>query len=78
MKKFVDDGRTIYNMDNVGTPGQMKTARGTDDEKKERVSLNHKEKWCAIRAAFEVYAPIFLLVIACFSFVALMMYLWLK
>lgn len=77
MKKFVDDGRTVYNMDNVGSPERLK--RGdTENTKKERVNLTRKEKWCAIKAAFEVYTPVFLLMIACFAFVAVMMYLWLK
>ncbi len=81
MKKFVDDGRTIYSMDNVGSPEKLKrNAVRSDSEsaEKEKVTLRRKERLAAIAAGFEVYLPIFLMVIACFAVVAVLMYLWLK
>ncbi|MGN1043072.1 MAG: hypothetical protein ACI4SK_06280 [Christensenellales bacterium] len=71
MKKFVDDGRTVYDMSNVGV-GR------TENKKDEGVKLRRKEKTAAIRAGFAVYTPIFLGVIACFTLVAVGLYFWLK
>lgn len=66
--KYIDDGHTVYSMDNL--PGVTK-------RKDSDPLLNKKERWAAIRAAFAHYLPIFLLVLACFSVTALLLYVWL-
>ncbi len=73
--KYVDDGHTLYDMSGVGSPEQLKH---TEKESKAKVGLTFKEKMTAIKAAFQVYAPIFFGVLACFTVVALMLWLWLK
>ncbi len=80
MRKFVDDGRTIYDMTNVGSPEQMKRASVRNDRNKtsEGTKVTFKEKTAVIRAAFQVYAPILFGVIACFTVVAVALYFWLK
>lgn len=80
MRKFVDDGRTIYDMTNIGSPEQMKRASVRTDKNKtlERTEAYFKEKTAVIRAAFQVYTPIFFGVIACFTVVAVALYFWLR
>ena len=70
VKYAPDDGRTIYSMENVGGDKRNKD--------KEKVRLGRKEKWAAIRAAFAVYFPRLLLIIACFIITGILLYLWLK
>ena len=52
-KKYVDDGHTIYNMDNV--PQAFYRRKSTD----KNVGLNRKERRAAIRAALATYLPMF-------------------
>ena len=80
---YVDDGRTLYDMDGVSRQNaflpQKVTQKSDKDKKKdERVGLDRKETRAAIRAGFAVYGPIFLGVLACFALVALCMYFWLR
>lgn len=69
--KYIDDGHTVYNMDGVQSPFSA-------GRKKDNVGLTRAEKWAAIKAALQVYFPIVLGVIACFAFVGVLLYLWLK
>ncbi len=74
MKKkqpYEDDGHTVYSMENV--PG----AFGRKDDKKENLGLSRKERLSAIKAGLAVFFPRFLLVLGCFSVVALILYFWL-
>lgn len=69
---YEDDGHTVYSMENVPD------AFGKQNGKKQQLGLNHKERFAAIRAALAVYLPRLLLVLGCFSVVAILLYLWLK
>ena len=63
---YVDDGRTAYDMSNVG-------AKKAKDET--NVSVTRKERRAIIKAAFAVYLPIVLGVLGCFAVAALILYL---
>lgn len=79
MKKYTDDGRTIYPMNGVGSPAEMKRMSGEEKKSdKERVSLTRKERFAAIRAGFAVFFPRVLMILGCFAAVALLLYFWLK
>ena len=72
--KFVDDGRTLYDMsglDDMHNTGPRRT-------KKDGVSMTRSERRALIRAAFARYAPIFFGVLACFVLAGLLIYFWLK
>lgn len=69
--KYVDDGHTVYSMDGVQSP--LSAGKSKDE-----VGLTRAEKRAAIRAAFKVYLPIVLGVIACFALVGILLYFWLK
>ena len=72
-----DEGQTIYSM--AGLEG--KTPEDLDkraEERKKRVTVTRKERNAMIRAAFQVYGPILLLIIVGFSIAAVIMYLLLK
>ena len=66
---YVDDGHTVYEMDNVG--------RKKNSDKGGDLRLTRKERRAAIMAAFAYYLPRLLLVIGCFCLVGLLMYFWL-
>ena len=66
-QKYVDDGHTIYSM--AGLDGYP--------EKKDRPSLNRKERWAMIRAALAHYLPVLFLVIGAFTLTGLLLYFWL-
>lgn len=82
---YVDDGRTVYDMDGVTRQSAFipqaisKKSRDRKDKKdeNEHVGLNRKEKFAAIRAALSVYAVPLLCVIVCFTVVAVALYFWL-
>lgn len=71
VKYYADDGHTVYNMDGVGG------ARHTDDKKRD-VGLSKKERRAAIRAAFETYLPVFVMALAAFTIVAVLLFFWLR
>ena len=48
---YVDDGRTVYNMDGVGGAKHY-------EKDEEKSGLTRKEKRAAIRAALETYLPV--------------------
>ncbi len=75
---YQDDGRTLYNMDNVVQQNPFGPDYVGDDRKKENVGLSKKERFAAIKAAFQVYLPIFLGVLACFGLAILLLVFWLK
>lgn len=66
--KYVDDGHTVYSMENVGNR----------PPKGEKLGLTRKERRAAIRAAFACYLPVFLGVLLCFTVAALLIFFWLK
>ena len=72
-QKYVDDGHTVYNMDNVQSP--LDSFRKKDNE---GAGLSRKEKRAAIRAALATYLPRLLLIIACFGLAAILLYFWLR
>ena len=72
-QKYVDDGHTVYNMDNVRSPFDV--LRKKDDG---GVGLSRKEKRAAIRAALLTYLPRVLGMIACFALAAVLLYFWLR
>ena len=68
---YIDDGHTIYSMENL-------VGKENYDKKDKRASLTKREKRTAIKAAYQTYLPVVFGVVACFSLVFLLMYLWLK
>ena len=72
-----DEGQTIYSMAAL----EGKTPEDLDkreEERKRRVNVTRKERNAMIRAAFQVYGPILLIIIVGFSLAAVIMYLLLK
>ena len=70
-KAYVDDGHTIYSMENLVGPENY-------NKKEKKVPLTRKERWTVIRAAYQTYLPILLGIVGCFLVAILLMYLWLK
>lgn len=73
-QKFVDDGRTIYDMSGIDDMHRT----GPRQPRRENVSVSKKERRMLIRAALATYLPIVLGVLACFTVAALIMYFWFK
>ena len=72
-----DNGETIYSMAAL----EGKTPEDLDrreEERKKRVSITPKERRAMIKAAFQVYGPILLIIIGAFSFAAVVLYLLLS
>lgn len=70
---YVDDGHTVYSMDNVSSPFSIFKRRSDKGD-----GLNRKEKRAAIKAALQVYLPIVLGTVLCFALVGVLMYFWLR
>lgn len=69
-----DEGQTIYSMAAL----EGKTPEDLDkreEERKKGVNVTRKERWAMIRAAFQVYGPVLLMIILGFSIAAVIMYL---
>lgn len=75
---YQDDGHTVYNMDNVVRQNPFGPDDIGKDNKKDNVGLSRKERFAAIRAAFQVYLPILLGVLICFALAGLLLVFWLK
>ena len=73
-EKFVDDGRTVYDMSGIDDMHRT----GPKQPKRENVSVSKKERRMLIRAAFATYLPIVFGVLACFTLAALLIYFWFK
>lgn len=72
-----DDGRTIYSM--AGLEGKTpEDLEERDRRRKNRVSVSRKERNAMIRAAFEVYGPILLIILVGFGLAATLIYLFLR
>ena len=72
-----DEGQTIYSMAAL----EGKTPEDLDkreEERKKRVTVTRKERNAMIRAAFQVYGPILLMIVVGFSIAAVIMYLLLR
>ena len=67
---YVDDGHTIYSMDVEG----LKNRR----QKHNRSTLNNKERFALIKAAFARYLPILFGMILCFGIAMVLIYFWLN
>ena len=72
-----DEGQTIYSMAALEgkTPEDLDKR---DKERKNRITITRKERWAMIRAAFQVYGPIMLMIILGFSIAAVIVYLLLR
>jgi hypothetical protein len=72
-----DDGKTVYSMAalNGMTPEEQEER---ERQKKEMPEITKGEKRAMITAAFQVYGPLFLGMIACFTAAALLMYFFLR
>ena len=75
-----DDGRTIANMNVDGMPWYQPNKEEKDEKKKkmEELKISRKEKRAMIRGAYLAYLPMFLISIAAFTIVFLLIYLWLS
>lgn len=77
VKYAPDDGRTVYSMASL----EGKTPEDLDkreEERKNRISVTRRERRAMIKAAFQVYGPILLIIIVGFSIAALIVYLLLR
>ncbi len=72
-----DDGRTIYSLSFLDglTPEEQEQR---NEQRKRAPKVTRKERLAMIAAAFQVYAPMLLILIGCFCIVAFLMYLGLK
>lgn len=81
---YVDDGRTLYNMDGVHRQNALipdkitQSRKEKKDEKKESASLERKERRAAIKAAFQVYLPVLACALLGFAIAGALIYFWLK
>lgn len=72
-----DDGETIYSMS--GLYGRTPDEQEAYDKKlKNRINATAKERWAMIRAAFTVYGPLLLMIVASFGAAGLFLYFYLK
>lgn len=72
-----DEGQTIYSMAAL----EGKTPEDLDkreEQRKKRVNVTRKERNAMIRAAFQVYGPILLIIVVGFGLAAVIMYLLLQ
>lgn len=65
---YNDDGHTIYNMD----------VEHLKNRRPKKITLNNKERFALIKAAFQRFLPILFGVILCFGIAMLLIYLWLN
>ena len=72
-----DKGETIYSMAalNGRTPEEQEEF---NKKRKNAVAITGREKLAMIKAAFTVYGPLMLVVVASFGIAALLLYLFLK
>ncbi len=78
---YVDDGRTVYNMDGVGKqnviiPDKITQSRRSD--KKQNTHLEKNERRAAIKAAFQTYLPGVACAVIGFVIAGVLLYLWLN
>ena len=72
-----DEGQTIYSMAAL----EGKTPEDLDkreEERKKAVKVTRKERRAMMRAAFQVYGPILLMIVVGFSLAAAIIYLLLR
>lgn len=74
---YKDDGETIYSMAALEGLTQEEAEKRAEEHKK-RVKLTRKEKRAMISAGYQVFAPILLIFVVAFAFVALVLYLIMK
>jgi hypothetical protein len=82
-EKWVDDGRTIAPMTGEEIPQSGRAffsgrERKRNLKNKGKSDVTRKEQHAMMRALFAVMLPRILVVLACFSLVALLMWLWLS
>ena len=72
-----DNGETIYSMSALygRTPEEQEEL---DKKRRSRINATRGERFAMIRAAFEVYGPMLLILVLGFVGAALLMYLFLK
>ena len=72
-----DKGETVYSM--AGLYGRTPEEQEEYDKKrKNRANATSRERWAMIKAAFAVYGPLLLIVVAAFGITALLMFFFLK
>lgn len=71
-----DTGETIYSMAALDgrTPEEQEEF---DRKRRSQLAYTHGEKFAMIRAAFQVYGPVFLCVLGSFAAAALLLYFFL-
>lgn len=71
-KDFVDDGRTVYDMDVEGFKWHDRKK-----QKKDGLDINRREKWAMYRGALAAYLPKFFIILLAFALTMGLIYLWL-
>ncbi len=64
--KYIDDGHTIYSME------------GLRKHKEGNLEVNKKERKAIIKAAFQVYLPVLIIILIGFTLAILLIYFWLN
>ena len=81
-EKWVDDGRTIAPMTGEEIPpssrGFFQGRVRKKNLKSRKADVTRKERRAMMRALFAIMLPRLLIVIACFTLIAGLMYLWLS
>lgn len=67
---YIDDGHTVYDMSGL-------TPEGGRTDKHKRAKLSGKERSAAVKAAYAVYGPVLLLLLAAFTASMLLIRFWL-
>jgi hypothetical protein len=72
-----DKGETVYSMSSLygRTPEEQEEF---DRKRKSRIDATRGERFAMIKAAFQVYGPMLLILVLGFGIAALLMYLFLK
>ena len=70
-----DTGQTLYSM--AALDGKTPEEAELDKRRKSTPFFNGRERWAMIKAAFAVYGPLLLIVVAAFGLTALLLYLFL-
>lgn len=78
---YVDDGRTVYDMDGVNKPNVIipdKITQNQRNDKNQNACLEKSERRAAIKAAFLTYLPGVACAVMGFIITGVLIYLWLN
>ncbi len=77
-EEFIDDGRTIANMNVEGFKWYVSDRSAEEKKKLEGLKITRKERWAMLKAAFITIVPVILLYLLGFLMIISIIMLWLK